>query len=319
MKTVFYSLLMIALVAMTTSCNNVSYHRTKSGLLYKIIPSDSKDSLAKESNWIKLHYVQKLNDSVLQSSYGKAPAYITVGVDPNNQYNPTEILPLLKKGDSAITIMLIDSLLRKGIMPELPPFMKKGDRMITSFRVLEVFRNDSLYQADAKKEAEKDVPRQQKEREEQMAKMKKEMEEQRAKELLEAEQSGEAAKERKEVENYLTSKKIAAQKTGKGTYVWVKQQGTGAQIKSGKYVEIKYTGKVLTTDSVFESNVYSFQVDIGSAIDGWHEGLKLFKEGGKGTLYIPGYLAYGKNPGPGSTPHEALIFDIEVLKVSDNP
>ncbi|MEI9945413.1 MAG: FKBP-type peptidyl-prolyl cis-trans isomerase [Chitinophagaceae bacterium] len=320
MKQFFYSLLTISVVAFATSCNNISYERTKSGMLYKIIPSNSKDSIAKPGNWAKLYYIQKLNDSVLQNSYGKMPAYVNVAVDGgNNQYNPTEIFSLLKKGDSAVTIMLVDSMLRKGMMQELPPFMKKGDRMITSFKIVEVFRTDSAYQADVAMETERDAPRAKKEQEEQAAKMEKQMKEERAKVLAEDEKSGEAEKQRKVVMDYLAAKKINAQKTGSGTYVLINQQGSGQQVTTGKYVEVKYSGRLLATDSVFQANVYSFQIDLGSAIDGWHEGLKLFKEGGKGTLFIPGFLAYGRSPGPGNTPNEALIFDIEVLKVSDTP
>jgi FKBP-type peptidyl-prolyl cis-trans isomerase len=48
-------------------------------------------------------------------------------------------------------------------------------------------------------------------------------------------------------------------------------------------------------------------------IEGWDEGLKLFKAGGKGTLYIPGFLAYGKNANPPFKSFEALTFDVEVL------
>ena len=46
-------------------------------------------------------------------------------------------------------------------------------------------------------------------------------------------------------------------------------------------------------------------------------GLTEFNEGGKGTLYIPGYLAYGSDPGPANKPYAALYFDVEVLNVSD--
>ena len=55
-------------------------------------------------------------------------------------------------------------------------------------------------------------------------------------------------------------------------------------------------------------------------IRGWNEGLVLFKKGGKGTLYIPGFLAYGADPnGPARKPFAPLIFDVEILEVSDKP
>ena len=318
MKTAYYSLVMIATLAMAASCNNVSYQKAKSGMLYKII-SNSKDSTAKEGQWLKLNFTQKLNDSLLQSNYAKMPVYAQVASSPNNLYNPAEIFHLLRRGDSVVTVVITDSLLKKGLMQELPPFMKKGDRLTTTFKITEIFKNDSLYQADANIETEKDRPRQMKEQEEQMAKMEKEMREQKQKDELDMEKSGEAARGVQEMEAYLKNKNIAAQKTGKGTFVSIQQQGTGTQAASGKYVTVKYAGRVLATDSVFQSNSFTFQLGQGKVISGWDEGLEAFKEGGKGTLYIPGFRAYGKNPPQGSPfkPFEPLIFEVEMVKVSD--
>lgn len=318
MKTVYYSLIMIASLAMAGSCNNVSYQKTKSGLLYKIFPSDSKDSLAKPGDWLKVQYVNKINDSILGSSYGRMPGYAQVTPVANASYDINEIFPLVKKGDSAIVVMMVDTILKKN-PGGLPPFMKKGDRFTFSLKVVDVFRNDSLYQADASLEQLKDRPRQMKEQEEQMAKMEKEMKEQKQKDELEMEKSGEAAKGVQEMEAFLKAKNIAAQKTGKGTFVVIQQQGAGPQAEDGKYVTVKYNGKLLATDSSFQANSYTFQLGQGKVISGWDEGLKLFKEGGKGTLYVPGFRAYGKNPPQGSPfkPFEPLKFDVELLKVSD--
>ncbi|MEI9807760.1 MAG: FKBP-type peptidyl-prolyl cis-trans isomerase [Bacteroidota bacterium] len=189
-----------------------------------------------------------------------------------------------------------------------------------TIKITDVFPVDSLAMADYTKEMEKDRPRQMKEQEAEMAKMKKEQEEQRIKEEQELEKSGEVARELKEMETWLAAKKIPAQKTGKGTYVYIQQQGTGPAAENNKYVNVKYTGKILATDSTFQSNSYSFQLGKGEAIRAWDEGLLLFKEGGKGTLFSPGFLAYGKNPPAGSPfkPFEALKFEIELLKVSDS-
>ena len=322
MKRINYFLVLVAAIFITAGCDKkISYKKTKSGLLYKIISSNSKDSTVKEGEWLKLNFTQKLNDSVLQTSYGKMPIYTQVATNPANIYNPAELFNMLRKGDSVITVALTDSLLKKGLIQTLPPFMKKGDRITTSFRVIEIFKSDSSYQADAEIEAEKDRPRQTKEQAEQQAKQQKEMEEQQAKEMQELEKSGELAKQLKTMENYLAAKKVNAQKTGKGTYVYIQQQGTGPLAEIGKYVKVKYTGKIVTTDSTFESGVYPFQLGVDPVITGWVEGLQLFKQGGKGTIYIPGFLAYGANPRPGSPfgPYEALLFDVELLEVSNQP
>ncbi|HEY1871256.1 MAG TPA: FKBP-type peptidyl-prolyl cis-trans isomerase, partial [Chitinophagaceae bacterium] len=228
-------------------------------------------------------------------------------------YSPNEVFGLLRKGDSAITVSLIDTFIKRGLATQLPPNAKKGDRLVVTFKVLEVFPSDSLAQQDYNAEMVKDRPRQEKEMQEQMAKQKQMIKDQIAKQDQELQKSGEIDKELKAMESYLSSKKIAAQKTGKGTYVVIKQQGTGIPLKDGDTVKVKYTGKILATDSVFESNMYSFPLGEGQVIQGWDEGIKMFNQGGKGTLYIPGFLAYGANARPPFRPFEALIFDVEVL------
>lgn len=319
MKKVYYSLMIIGVAALAVSCGNVSYKKTKSGMLYKIISSNPKDSVVKEGDWIKLYFVQKLNDSVLQTNYGKLPVYQKMTNTAGVNYNPVEIFDLLRKGDSVTTILLVDSLLRKGLMQEMPPFMKKSDRLVLGLRILDVFRSDSLYQLDYEAEMKKDAPRQQKEQEEQMAKMEKEMKEQRDKEELEMEKSGDAAKGIKEMQNFLASRNIKAEQVGKGTFVVIKQQGTGPQAAPGKFVTVKYNGKFLVSDSTFEASIFTRQLDRGKLISGMEEGLIQFKQGGTGTLYVPGFRAYGKNPNPGSPfkPFEPLKFDIEILSVTD--
>ena len=313
---------MILGIAMISSCNNVDYRKTSTGLLYKIVPGGAKDS-TRPGDWLKIHYIQKRNDdSVLQTSYNKMPFYEQVTPpNPGLIYNPGEIFPLLKKGDSAIIVMFADSLLSKKIVPTLPPFLKKGDKLTLTFKVVDVFKNDSLYRKDAEAEYQKNLPAIEKERAEQMEKQQKEMMAQQQKEMVELEKSGEASAQRKVVEDYLAKKKVTAQKTGNGTYVLISQQGTGQQAAAGKFVTVKYSGRRLANDSTFEANTYpNIQLGRGSVIPGWEEGLLLFKEGGKGTIYIPGYLAYGKNPQPGSPfkADDALIFDVEMLKVSDS-
>jgi FKBP-type peptidyl-prolyl cis-trans isomerase FkpA len=316
MKPVNYFLMMMAAAAMMASCNSVSYKKTKSGLLYKIISTNSKDSVVKTGDWLKVQFSNKINDSVLNSSYGKMPGYAQVVAVDNMSYDVPEIFPMLRKGDSAIVVLLVDSLIKKNGGQGLPPFMKKGDRLVLTLKVLDVFRNESLYQADRQAETEKDRPRAMKEQEEQMAKMAKEQQEQKLKDELEMEKSGEAAKGIAAMEAYLKEKNITAQKTGKGTFVLIKEQGTGSMADSGKYVTVKYTGRTLDKDSVFDSGTYPLQLGTGAVIAGWDEGLQLFRQGGKGTLYVPGFRAYGKNH-PNFKPFQSMIFDVEMLNVSD--
>ncbi len=299
MKKVLIPLLAVLLFA---SCKNENYSKTKSGLLYKIY-STSKDSVVKPGHVIKLNYTVKLgsNDSVINTSYGKMPAFARVEASPGDIYNPAEIFPMLRKGDSVVIVQFIDSLQKKTPSP-LPAFLKKGDKIVTTFKVTEVFKDETLARADNEAEMAKEQVR------------------------LEGEMEKELVKSAKEMEDWLKSKNINAQKTGKGTYVIVTDPGTGLQADTGKYVTVRYSGKTLDGKE-FESTMnpqsqpYIFIIGTNGAIRGFDEGLQLFKKGGKGTLYVPGPLAYGHNPPPNSNfkPNEPLIFDIVMVDVSATP
>jgi FKBP-type peptidyl-prolyl cis-trans isomerase FkpA len=286
----------LSILAFGTACKNSGFKKTKSGLLYKIISKGSGPQV-KKGDVIKIQFVHKLRDSVLASSYEQMPFYAKVdSVGP--VYDPQEIFTMLHKGDSAVVIRLADSLAKKQGM--LPEFIKPKDKLILSFRVVEVFNVDSIAQKD------------------QMAEMQKAQQRQAQK------QESLRGPKVKEIEDYLAKNKIVAQKAPMGTFVEVKQQGNGAQVDSGKYCAIRYTGKSFPSMKVFESNMEAgkepFSVVVGThaVIPGWDEGLKYFKQGGKGTLYIPFFNAYGAQPGPGGQQFENLVFDIEVVSVSDS-
>jgi FKBP-type peptidyl-prolyl cis-trans isomerase len=317
MKTSIRLMTAALIVLLAAGCGSMNYKKMKSGLVYKLIPGGGKDSIAKPTNVVKIHFIRKVNDSLFYTSYDKMPNFIPLNLDPSFNYSPVEVLFLMRKGDSAVVVESGDSLLKKGLGQQMP-FLKKGDRIITYMKVLEVYNNDSLARKDFEAEMAKDKPRQEQELKEIQAKEKKARLEQYDKDLVEWKKSGEVEKQDKEVEAYLKNKNLKASKTEQGTYIIVKQKGSGVPVQSGKYLAVKYAGRLMTTDSVFEANIYVFQVGLGNVIRGWDDGLMAFNEGGTGTLFVPGYQAYGMQPGPGGKPFEALVFDVQVLKVSDS-
>lgn len=323
MKKINYLVVVITILLFTVACKNVDFKKTRSGLVYKLFPGNGKDSLIKVGQVVKFNYKIQFNDSMMErfNSYGKMPGYVQVQPPPAPSYDFTELLPMMKKGDSVVTVLMVDSILKshQQLMQILPPNAKKGDRLTMHIKVENVFSVDSLARADAAKEMERDRPRAMKEQEEELAKQESQQQESLKAEAEKYEKSGEAAKEIKEMEAFLAAKKITAQKTGHGTFVHIEQQGTGPAAEVGKYVKVKYTGKIAETDSTFESNVYPLHLGKTAVIIGWTEGLQLFKQGGKGTIYIPGFLAYGASGGPGRKPFTALKFDVEILEVSDKP
>lgn len=97
--------------------------------------------------------------------------------------------------------------------------------------------------------------------------------------------------------------------------------GKGPMPKAGQTVEVQYTGR-LTDGTKFDSSYdsgrpYSFVLGEGNVIEGWDEGLKTMRVGGKRQLTVPPSLGYGPAGTPDGKipPNSTLIFDIELLSV----
>lgn len=131
--------------------------------------------------------------------------------------------------------------------------------------------------------------------------------------------------------------------------------GTGADAEPGKMYKVHYTGWLATTGYKFDSSFdhpgqplkdkdgkpvlgedgkpklgepqpITFPQGMGRVMPGFDQGFDGMKIGGKRRLFIPWQLAYGTRgrPGqdaahPGIPPKADLIFDVELLDVTDMP
>lgn len=288
------------------ACSGGSFKKTRSGLLYKIESTDKSQPTAKRGSFLKLYYKQKAGDTTFGENFGKMPMYAPVDSVGSN-YTPAEIFTLLRKGDSATVVMVPDTLLKKGA--QLPPFIKRKDKIVLSFRIVEVFANESAMTADRDAEFKK--------------------EEVRAK----AETEAQKVKDLQGLDAYVKKNNLTVQKTPNGVYYQITSPANGDRIDTGDIVSIKYTG-YNEAGKAFDSNMdstkqiqrhslepFQFEAAGQGAIPGMTEGILFFKKGEKGRLLIPSALAYGANPQPGGPikPNENLIFDIEVVDVKKRP
>jgi peptidylprolyl isomerase len=100
-----------------------------------------------------------------------------------------------------------------------------------------------------------------------------------------------------------------------------KQKGTQAQ--AGDIVSVHYTGKFLN-DSVFDSSVarnepIKFTLGKGQVIKGWDEGIALLHVGEKAKFVIPAELAYGDRQVGPIPANSKLIFDVELISITEKP
>lgn len=122
-------------------------------------------------------------------------------------------------------------------------------------------------------------------------------------------------------EEYLkaNASKEGVKTTASGLQYKVEREGTGKAPTRSSTVEVHYRGTLINGtefDSSYKRNE-SISFPLGGVIKGWTEGLQLMKEGGKNIFYIPSDLAYGERGTPGGPigPNEALIFEVELIKV----
>lgn len=122
----------------------------------------------------------------------------------------------------------------------------------------------------------------------------------------------------------VTSKKVDKPKTVKtasGLQYTITSQGNGPQAHKGDNVKVHYTGK-FTNDTVFDSSVkrgtpFEFMLGRGRVIKGWDEGIAYLHVGDKATFIIPPSIGYGDQDSGPIPANSTLIFDVELLGVSE--
>lgn len=108
--------------------------------------------------------------------------------------------------------------------------------------------------------------------------------------------------------------------TASGLQYEVLQEGDGkTKPKASDVVEVKYTGKLLdgtVFDSTDKNGGAPMDINLGSVIKGWTEGIQLMSKGSKYRFYIPADLAYGDQGAGGAIPGgSTIIFDVELVNI----
>ncbi len=109
--------------------------------------------------------------------------------------------------------------------------------------------------------------------------------------------------------------------TDSGLKYTVNSAGSGTRAKAGDIVKVHYTGK-LTDGTIFDSSVqrnkpFQFKLGEGQVIAGWDEGISQLYVGDKATITIPSELGYGDRDMGKIPPNSTLVFDVELLSVTE--
>ena len=103
-----------------------------------------------------------------------------------------------------------------------------------------------------------------------------------------------------------------------GLYYKIIKAGKGTIPKATDTVTVNYEGK-LVNGTVFDSSYKRgkpAEFKVNQVIPGWTKALEKMPQGSTWMLYIAPDLAYGKFAPPSIGPEQALIFKVELIKVS---
>lgn len=127
-----------------------------------------------------------------------------------------------------------------------------------------------------------------------------------------------AAKGAAKAEEFLAKNKLedGVAVTESGLQYLILEKGSDVHPTPMDEVEVNYVGKFINGE-IFDQSPEgeSVTLPLQGVIPGWTEGIQLVGEGGKIRLFLPPELAYGASGSGPIGPNEALIFDVDLLKV----
>jgi len=279
---------------MFTACGS-RFSETESGLQYKF-HTKSKEDPAGVGSILRLDMTYGLQDSVIfDSRMSPVPMYLEL-LDPEYPGDIYEGLAMMSPGDSATFVLdAVDFFLNTAGMAHIPDIIVPGDLLYFNIRLHKSMDEDGFME-DQQEMAEKQLQ---------------EMERQ------EMEEDG-------ILRQYVLDENITVEPRESGLYYIEVEAGDGDRVTPGSTVSVHYEGRLLD-GTVFDSSYergepFQFQVGLGRVIPGWDEGLTQMHVGGKARLIIPSHIGYGdRGAGDLIPPFSTLVFDVEVLEVTEQP
>ena len=293
------------------ACNN--YKDAPGGTKYLVHKSEGKEKI-KPGDIVKLNFTRKTEkDSILSSTYDvEQPNIFPVG-EKTYAGDMNDILTFFGEGDSATFKLNLDTMAARTNQPKPPG--TKDTYMLFTIKVEKVLPKpknepDSVFMRKAQEFFEKDYQAS-------VAKRK----------------SSEEAK----IKQYVADNNLKVKTTASGLQYVITNAGDAQRAQPTDTMMINYTGKFTHKRVDGKINVFDTSVkadaeaagsmnpsmqygprpfQLGKAIPGFDEGLKMLGKGGKATFIIPSRLAYGEAGMQGGIqPYTPLVFEVEMVDI----
>lgn len=112
--------------------------------------------------------------------------------------------------------------------------------------------------------------------------------------------------------------KLELDETARGVKILVHEIGSGDKPQKNWMTTVQYKGMLVETGETFDASFekgrgYTFRIETGNAITGWHEAIPELPVGSKASIFIPSELGYGSQGyGEAIPPDSELYFYVEV-------
>lgn len=284
------ALVLIALAFSLVSCNQGNnlpdgFKTNDKGLVYKYINHGTGEVTPQEGDFVTLSMTYTDGDTMLFDSKSLGYPMKLPMIKSTFGGDVYDGLYMMKVGDSVSFMCNADSVFLKLFrMPAVPPEMDSVEYIIFNIGLIKI-----QTEAEVQQEREAEV---------------KALQDQEL--TLRTE--------------YLAANYPNATPTESGLYYILEKKANGKKAEAGKNVKVHYTGKFLD-GTVFDSSVgkepIDFTLGTGQVIRGWDEGIGMMKIGEKAVFVIPSDLAYGPGGRGSIPPSSTLVFEVELVDVTE--
>ena len=306
-KSTFIASLVIGSVLSSTAAHAQSKSKSKSdvpkgytespnNLVYKLVRTSKNARTAQMSDVLSFraqYFITKNNqDSLLFDSKVNPGGMVTLQLSaPSYKGDLMEGLAMMHPGDSATFFVPADSFFIKTVqLEQLPPFIQAGEKIRFEIGMVEINTVEEMQ----KKQAVLDS-------------------------IAQIEMKTQNEKEMQVLLAKMAEKGDNQTPEPSGLIIIQRQKGNGVKPVAGQKVSVHYTGTLLD-GTVFDSSIQrnepiSFTLGEGQVIKGWDEGIAAIEVGGKATLMIPSWIAYGARAMGPIPANSSLIFEVELVKI----
>jgi len=287
MKKLHYRHLWLLMILFVFSQKSISQNfiDLPSGVSYTILQHSITGEKLAYDKFINFHIEVKTDlGKVLESSFKLKKPKKFVPIKPKQfDGDPSEILPFLANGDSAVCKVPVE-LLAQRVGGSLEQIVGNANFILYTFKILDVLDAEEMALAKKEEEAKK-------------------------REQFETQKRIDDEK----IQIYLKQNNLTTQKTASGLHYMVKKQGTGVPIQLGTDVKVHYIGKLLN-GKMFDTSREEVAKANNLHNPNRNYGVALMSQGAHYLFIIPSHLGYGRRgAGANIPPNSVLIFDVEVL------